>query len=138
MNSGTEPARRGRKPQAGKPRLTTDAAAPSRSILSAPDSWLLHPVSLPVADAEAGLAEEEPATYLEAVMTAADVISQLQALPPSEVAKVRDWFAAYDEESPELLVAIDAGMRSLETNGARVTTRETLADKVRQWAGTSR
>ncbi len=71
-------------------------------------------------------------------MTAADVISQLQALPPSEVAKVRDWFAAHDEESPELLAAIDAGVRSLESKGARVTTREALADKVRQWAGTSR
>ncbi len=71
-------------------------------------------------------------------MTAADVINQLQALPPSEVAKVRDWFVAHDEETPELLAAIDVGVRSLETNGARVTTREALADQVRQWAGTSR
>ena len=71
-------------------------------------------------------------------MTAADVINQLQALPPSEVAKVRDWFAAHDEESPELLAAIDAGLRSLEAKGAQVTTREALTNKVRQWAGTSR
>lgn len=70
------------------------------------------------------------------LMTAADVINQLQALPPFEVAKVRDWFAEHDEESPALLAAIDAGMHSLETKGARVTTRETLAYKVRQWAFT--
>lgn len=71
-------------------------------------------------------------------MTATDVINQLSALPPAEVAKVRDWLAEHDTESPELLAAIDAGMHSLETKGARATTREALANKVRQWAGTSR
>lgn len=71
-------------------------------------------------------------------MTAIDVISQLQTLPPQEVAKVRDWLTEHDEESPELLAAIDAGLRSLEEKGARVTTRDELATKVRQWAGTSR
>ena len=72
------------------------------------------------------------------IMTATDVINQLLALPPTEVAKVRDWLTEHDEESPELLAAIDAGMRSLETKGARVTTRQELENKVRQWAGKSR
>ena len=71
-------------------------------------------------------------------MTATDVINQLLTLPPVEVAKVRDWLTEHDEESPELLAAIDAGMRSLETKGARVTTRQELENKVRQWAGKSR
>ena len=71
-------------------------------------------------------------------MTATDVINQLLTLPPIEVAKVRDWLTEHDEESPELLAAIDAGMRSLETKGARVTTRQELENKVRQWAGKSR
>ena len=71
-------------------------------------------------------------------MTATDVINQLLALPPSEVAKVRDWFAEHDEESPELLAAIDAGMRSLAERGARETTRSELEDKIRRWARTSR
>ena len=66
------------------------------------------------------------------------MINQLLTLPPVEVAKVRDWLTEHDEESPELLAAIDAGMRSLETKGARVTTRQELENKVRQWAGKSR
>jgi hypothetical protein len=36
-------------------------------------------------------------------MTANEVIHQLQALPPQEVATVRDWLIEHDEESPELL-----------------------------------
>jgi hypothetical protein len=68
-------------------------------------------------------------------MTATDVIHQLKTLPPQEVAKVREWLIEHDEESPELLAAIDAGMRSLEGKGGRVVTRDELENKVRQWAG---
>jgi hypothetical protein len=71
-------------------------------------------------------------------MTATEVINQLQTLPPDEVAKVRDWLTEHDEESPELLAAIDTGLRSFEEKGARVTTRDELENKVRQWAGRSR
>jgi len=71
-------------------------------------------------------------------MTAIDVIQQLQSLPPDEVAKVRAWLSEHDEESPELLAAVDAGLRSLASKGARVISRETLEGKVRQWAGRSR
>ena len=71
-------------------------------------------------------------------MTATEVIHQLETLPSDEVAKVRDWLVEHDEESPELLAAIDAGLRSLEEKGARVMTRDELEAKVRQWAGRSR
>ena len=71
-------------------------------------------------------------------MTASEVINQLQTLPADEVAKVRDWLSEHDEESPALLAAIDTGMRSLETKGARVISRDELENKVRQWAGKSR
>jgi hypothetical protein len=71
-------------------------------------------------------------------MTATDVISQLQALPPEEVAKVRDWLSENDQESPELLAAIDEGLRSLAEKGARVVTQGELEKQVRQWAGKSR
>ncbi len=71
------------------------------------------------------------------IMTAIDVIHQLQSLPPQEVAKVRNWLIEHDEESTGLLAAIDQGMRSLEEKGARVVTRDELATKVRQWAGRS-
>jgi hypothetical protein len=50
-------------------------------------------------------------------MNAADVIHQLQTLPPQEMAKVRDWLIEHDDESPELLAAIDAGLTSLEKKG---------------------
>lgn len=68
-------------------------------------------------------------------MNAADVIDQLRTLAPQEVAKVRDWLSEHAAESPEMLAAIDAGMRSLEKNGARVVAPDELANKVRQWAG---
>lgn len=71
-------------------------------------------------------------------MTATELIKQLQTLPPDEVAKVRDWLSEHVEESPELLAAIDQGLRSLEEKGARVTTRDELENKVQQWAGKSR
>jgi hypothetical protein len=71
------------------------------------------------------------------IMTATDVIHQLQSLPPDEVAKVRDWLSEHDDESPELLAAVDEGLRSLAENGARVVTRGELEQKVRQWAGRS-
>lgn len=68
-------------------------------------------------------------------MTATDVIHQLKNLPPQEVAKVRHWLTEHEEEPLELLAAIDQGMRSLETNGAHVVTRNELETKVRRWAG---
>ena len=71
-------------------------------------------------------------------MTATEVINQLQTLPPDEVAKVREWLIEHDEESPELLAAIDTGLRSLEAKGTRITSRDELENKVRQWAGKSR
>jgi hypothetical protein len=71
-------------------------------------------------------------------MSATEVIAQLQALPPEEVARVRGWLNEHDEESPALLAAIDAGLRSLTKKGARPVTREELEQKVRQWAGASR
>lgn len=42
------------------------------------------------------------------------------------------------EESPDMLAALDAGIRSLEQNGARSVTCEELEQKVRQWSGASR
>lgn len=71
-------------------------------------------------------------------MTATDVIHQLKTLPPQEVAKVRDWLIENDEESPELLAAIDQGLCSLKEKGSRIVTRDELEQKVRQWAGRSR
>ena len=71
-------------------------------------------------------------------MTAAQVIDQLKTLSPQERAKVHNWLVEEDDESPELLEAIDVGLRSLEQKGARPVTRGELTEKVRRWAGGSR
>lgn len=78
-------------------------------------------------------------------MTAHEVIDQIKALPPAEKTKVEAFVQrAFEErllsdESPELLAAIDKGIRSLETEGGREYTRAALEQKVRQWArGASR
>ncbi len=85
----------------------------------------------------------EPAKF--AFMTAYEVIDQIKALPPGEKTKVEAFVQhaieerLLSEESPELLGAIDAGVRSLETEGGREYTRAALEQKVRQWArGASR
>jgi len=70
-------------------------------------------------------------------MTAADMIHQLQTLPPDELAKVRDWLSEHDDESPGLLAAVEDGLRSLAEKGARVVTQGELEQKVRRWAGRS-
>lgn len=90
-----------------------------------------------LAEDDVGLAAADQMPTVGTV-TATDVIHQLQALPPQEVAKVREWLIEHDEESPELLAAIDQGLRSLEEKGAREVTRDELEKKVRQWAGKSR
>lgn len=74
---------------------------------------------------------------ITSTMSASEVIHQLQVLPPEEVAKVRNWLVEHDEESPQLLTAIDVGLRSLETKDARAVSRDELEAKVRQWAGGS-
>lgn len=78
-------------------------------------------------------------TRMFSPMTASDVISHLRTLPTAEVAKVRQWILEQADESPELLAAVDAGLRSLERTGPRLTTRKQLETKVRRWtAGGSR
>ena len=70
-------------------------------------------------------------------MTASQVIDQIKALPPDEQAKVRDWLAEHEDESAELLAAIDVGLSSLERGASKEVKRDELDSKVRQWAGGS-
>lgn len=51
-------------------------------------------------------------------MTATDIIRQIEALPASEQAKVREWIHEHEfEESPEMLVVLDAAARSADQRG---------------------
>jgi hypothetical protein len=69
------------------------------------------------------------------MINAVDVIHQIESLPVGELGKVRDWFWTHEAESPELLAAVDEGLRSLDEKGARSVTQENLLQKVHQWAG---
>jgi hypothetical protein len=74
------------------------------------------------------------------IMTACEVIDRIKALPPEEKTKVEAFVQQaieerlLAEEPPELLAAIDAGVRSLDVNGGREYTRAALEQKIRQWA----
>jgi hypothetical protein len=59
-------------------------------------------------------------------------------LPASAQRRLVAWIDTLEAElSPALLAAIDVGLRSLETSGYRVFSREELEEKVRQWSGMS-
>jgi hypothetical protein len=64
-------------------------------------------------------------------------IARLPALQQREIAR---WLEErlLEEESPEMLAALDEGIRSLEEKGGREYTRAELEAKVRKWAGGSR
>jgi uncharacterized protein YdhG (YjbR/CyaY superfamily) len=66
----------------------------------------------------------------------AEIQEAIQSLPPKERAELRNWLV--EEESPELLAAIDLGLRSYAEHGARVVSKEELKQKVRSWATGSR
>jgi hypothetical protein len=112
--------------RAGGPGLTH---APNRQVLSE--------IGANLAGKEDEVAGGEGIRQGISIMTAADVIHQLQSLSPDEVAKVRDWLSEREDDSPELLAAVDEGLRSLAEKGARVVTRDELEQKVRRWAGRS-
>jgi hypothetical protein len=63
----------------------------------------------------------------------AEIQSAILQLDPTEQERLLHWL---DEtvETPEMLAAIDEGVRSLEKNGAREYTRTELQQKVTQWA----
>ena len=60
-------------------------------------------------------------------MTATEVIRQVEAMSMAEQAKVREWVLAMEvQESPEILAALDAAVRSADARGT------TSIDEVRK------
>ena len=72
--------------------------------------------------------------------TVAEIETAIEKLSPAEQRELADRLNdRLFEETPAMLVAIDEGIRSLETEGGREYTRAELEQKVRQWAhGVSR
>ena len=67
-----------------------------------------------------------------------EIQDAIRKLPPKEQQELRHWLEETAEETPEMLAAIDAGLRSLQTKGAKTFTRAELETRVRRWAGVSR
>ena len=72
--------------------------------------------------------------------TVTEIEGAIAKLTPSEQREIARWLEdrLVVEESPEMLAALDVGIRSLEQNGARPVSRAELEQKIRQWAGVSR
>jgi hypothetical protein len=73
------------------------------------------------------------------VSTVAEIEAAIEKLPSSEQREPARWLEErlMQEESPEMLAALDEGVRSLEEKGVREVTRIELEQKVRRWAGVS-
>jgi hypothetical protein len=59
----------------------------------------------------------------------AEIQDAIQHLPPQERAELRSWIL--EEETPEMLAAIDVGIRSLETEPT--LSAEQLRRKLKEW-----
>jgi len=72
--------------------------------------------------------------------TVTEIEGAIAKLTPAEQRAIALWLQdrLVAEESPEMLAALDVGIRSLEQNGACPVSRAELEQKIRQWAGVSR
>jgi hypothetical protein len=73
-------------------------------------------------------------------MSAAEILDQLPKLTPGELRNIRERILELEEkqevaETPELLAAVDAGLRSLEME--RTYTPEEARAKVDEWTSKS-
>jgi hypothetical protein len=71
--------------------------------------------------------------------TVTEIEAAIERLPVAEQRELARWLGErlLQEESPEMLAALDEGIRSLEEKGAREYTRAELEQKVRRWGGVS-
>jgi hypothetical protein len=71
--------------------------------------------------------------------TVAEIEAAIEKLPSAEQRELARWLEErlLQEESPEMLAALDEGIRSVEEKGVREFTRAELEQKVRRWAGVS-
>jgi hypothetical protein len=72
--------------------------------------------------------------------TVTEIEVAIEKLSLAERCEIARWLSDQlaSDESPELLAAVDEGIRSLEREGAQPVSREELLQKVRQWSGVSR
>lgn len=62
----------------------------------------------------------------------AEIQDAILHLPPQDREQLRHWLDETDEETPEMLAAIDEGLRSLQEKG--VIPLEDVRKKISSWA----
>jgi hypothetical protein len=69
--------------------------------------------------------------------TVAEIEAAIEKLPAADQRKLASWLEErlLQDESPEMLAALDEGIRSGEGKGLREFTRAELEQNVRRWAG---
>ena len=67
----------------------------------------------------------------------AEIQEAIRQLPPQEQQQLRHWLDETVAETPEMLAAIDEGLKSLQRDGGKTFTRAELESRVRLWAGGS-
>jgi hypothetical protein len=72
--------------------------------------------------------------------TVTEIEGAIAKLSSAEQRQIALWLEdrLITEESPEMLAALDLGIRSLEQSGSHPVNRAELEQKIRQWAGVSR
>jgi hypothetical protein len=71
--------------------------------------------------------------------TVAEIEAAIEKLPGADQRRLARWLEErlLQEESPEMLAALDEGIRSGEGKGFREYTRTELEQRVRRWSGVS-
>ena len=74
-------------------------------------------------------------SIVAAMSTVAEIEAAIETLSPEEQRQLADWLnARLFDETPAMLAAIDAGIRSLETEPK--VPLEVVRGKIKAWAGT--
>ena len=82
--------------------------------------------------AEDGLAAAAAPHSFTTMSTVQEIQDAILHLPPQDRELLRHWLDETDEETPEMLAAIDAGLRSLREKG--VIPLEKVRQNITAWA----
>jgi len=76
--------------------------------------------------------EKTPGSYLQNMSKLVEIQSAILQLEPAEREELRHWLDETAEETPEMLAAIDEGLRSLKEKG--IIPLDEVRTKIPRWA----